>query len=96
MRSSGSSRIGTQVRFIAILKNGGSYGVGLDACESCGPSGYYEADGKVVCKRCDVAINPATIGFKGGCNPIPLEFTVQDGTLMIPTSALDDAAEVFA
>lgn len=87
---------GTQVRFIAILKNGGSYGVGLDACESCGPSGYYEADGKVVCKRCDVAINPATIGFKGGCNPIPLEFTVQDGTLMIPTSALDDAAEVFA
>ncbi|WP_167202558.1 DUF2318 domain-containing protein [Actinomyces respiraculi] len=87
---------GTQVRWIALLKNGGAYGVGLDACESCGPSGYYESDGKVICKRCDVAINPATVGFKGGCNPIPIEYTVEDGTMLIPTEVLEASAEVFA
>lgn len=87
---------GTEVRFLVILKNGGSYGVGLDACTSCGPAGYYEKDGKVICKRCDVAINPATIGFKGGCNPIPIDFSVDGGTLAITTDALEASAEVFA
>ncbi|WP_103063679.1 DUF2318 domain-containing protein [Actinomyces qiguomingii] len=87
---------GTEVRFIMILKNGGAYGVGLDACESCGPAGYFEADGKIICKRCDVAINPATIGFKGGCNPIPIEFTVTDGAVSVPLSVLEEGAEVFA
>nr|WP_203233917.1 DUF2318 domain-containing protein [Actinomyces sp. 565] len=87
---------GTEVRFIMILKNGGAYGVGLDACESCGPAGYYEGAGKIICKRCDVAINPATIGFKGGCNPIPIDFAVADGTVSVPLSALEDSAEVFA
>ncbi|MDU0347738.1 DUF2318 domain-containing protein [Actinomyces sp. MRS3W] len=87
---------GTAVRFIVILKNGGAYGVGLDACEACGPSGYYEADGKVICKRCDVAINIATIGFKGGCNPIPIDFTVSDGAVTVANSVLEESAEVFA
>ena len=87
---------GTEVRFITILKNGGAYGVGLDACENCGPAGYYEKNGKIICKRCDVAINPATIGFKGGCNPIPIDFTVDGGSLMVPTSVLDDSAKIFA
>ena len=70
--------------------------MGLDACENCGPAGYYEKDGKIICKRCDVAINPATIGFKGGCNPIPIDFTVDGGSLMVPTSALDQSAKIFA
>lgn len=87
---------GTEVRWIALLKNGGAYGVGLDACESCGPSGYFEADGKVICKRCDVAINPATVGFKGGCNPIPIDYTVEEGTMLISTEVLEASAEVFA
>ena len=87
---------GTEVRFITILKNGGAYGVGLDACENCGPAGYFEKNGKIICKRCDVAINPATIGFKGGCNPIPIDFTVDGGSLMVPTSALDQSAKIFA
>ena len=87
---------GAAVRFIVILKNGGAYGVGLDACENCGPSGYYEKDGKVICKRCDVAINPATIGFKGGCNPIPLAFDVVGGDLAIAEADLEAAKKVFA
>lgn len=87
---------GTEVRFIVIKKNQVAYGVGLDACEVCGPTGYYERDGKVVCKRCDVVMNIETIGFKGGCNPIPLDYTVSNDHLRVLAKDLEDAANVFA
>lgn len=67
----------------------------LDACESCGSVGYYEKDGKIICKACDVAINLATIGFRGGCNPIPLDFVMASGSIEIETTALDSLASVF-
>ncbi len=86
---------GTEMRFIIILKNGGAYGVGLDACETCGDAGYYEQDGKIICKRCDVAINLATIGFKGGCNPIPFPYQVDDGAIIIHTTDLDALSAHF-
>ena len=87
---------GVKVRFIVIQKSGSSYGVGLDACEICGPTGYYEKDGKVICKLCEVAMNIATIGFKGGCNPIPIDYKVSNGTLTVPISALEASASIFA
>ncbi len=87
---------GVEVRFIVIQKAGASFGVGLDACEICGPTGYYEKDGKIICKLCEVAMNIATIGFKGGCNPIPIEYEVSNGTLTVPLSVLEANASVFA
>ncbi|MDR2381583.1 MAG: Fe-S-containing protein [Bifidobacteriaceae bacterium] len=87
---------GTVVRFIVIKKNGVAYGVGLDACEVCGATGYYERDGKIVCRLCDVIMNIATIGFKGGCNPIPLEYTLDGGNLLVQTADLEAAASIFA
>ena len=86
---------GVKVRFIVIQKSGSSFGVGLDACDICGPTGYYEKDGKVICKLCEVAMNIATIGFKGGCNPIPIDYKVSNGTLTVPISALESSASVF-
>ena len=71
------------VRWIVVRKpNSASYGVGLDACEVCGNAGYFERNGQVICKRCDVVMNINTIGFKGGCNPIPLAYEVKDGNLV--------------
>ena len=86
---------GTVMRFIIIKKNGGAYGVGLDACENCGDAGYYEKDGKIICKKCDVAINLATIGFKGGCNPIPLPYTSDANAITIQTADLDALSAHF-
>ena len=86
---------GQMVRYIVILKGGNSYGVGLDACEICGPTGYYEKDGQVICRLCDVMMNKATIGTKGGCNPIPIEYSVTDGKLRVPQEALEKARDVF-
>ena len=40
------------VRWIVVKKPGSaSFGVGLDACEVCGNAGYYENNGRVICKR---------------------------------------------
>lgn len=80
---------GVNVRWIVVRKpNSASYGVGLDACEVCGNAGYYERNGLVVCRRCDVVMNTNTIGFKGGCNPIPLKYEVEGGNLVFSMADL--------
>ena len=86
---------GEMVRYIVILKGGSAYGVGLDACEICGATGYYERDNQVICKLCDVQMNKATIGTRGGCNPIPIEYTIADGKLKVPQAELEKAAKIF-
>ena len=58
--------------------------------------GSKKKDGKVICKLCEVAMNIATIGFKGGCNPIPIDYKVSNGTLTVPISALEASASIFA
>ncbi len=84
------------VRWIVVKKPGSaSFGVGLDACEVCGNAGYYERSGQIICKRCDVVMNINTIGFKGGCNPIPLAYEVKDGNLVFRLSDLAAGEKEF-
>ncbi len=85
-----------EIRFIIIKKpNSSSYGVGLDACDVCGQTGYYERDDKVVCNLCDVVMNISTIGFKGGCNPIVIPYEVKDGQIILPISGLMEYEKEF-
>jgi uncharacterized membrane protein len=80
---------GVTIRFIVIKKpNASSYGIGLDACDICGETGYYEKDDKVVCNLCDVVMNINTIGFKGGCNPIIIDYSISDGYIIVPIDGL--------
>ena len=87
---------GTVVRVIMIKKpNSSAYGIGLDACEICGETGYYEKDGVVVCNRCDVVMNINTIGYEGGCNPIVIDYTISNGHIIIPIDGLLDHKSEF-
>ena len=82
---------GYPVRFIVILKqeNTNNYGVGLDACEICGEAGYYEnKDGQIVCKKCGVVMNTTTIGMKGGCNPIIIDYDINESYIIVPVSEM--------
>ena len=82
---------GNPTRFIVVLKqeNTGNYGIGLDACEICGEAGYYEnKDAQVVCKKCGVVMNKTTIGMKGGCNPIIIDYDIVDGDIIVPVSEM--------
>ncbi|RXZ27596.1 DUF2318 domain-containing protein [Fusobacterium necrophorum] len=87
---------GHDVRFIVVKKpKGGSYGVGLDACDICGVAGYYERNDDVVCKRCDVVMNKSTIGFKGGCNPVPFEYEIVNKKIIIDKAVLEQEKNRF-
>lgn len=89
------AQTGEMVRYIVILKGGSAYGVGLDACEICGTTGYFERDNQVICNLCDVQMNKATIGTAGGCNPIPVAYTIADGKLKVPQAELEKNAQIF-
>ena len=80
---------GTDVRYIVIRKSETGYGVGLDACDVCGASGYYQRKDQVVCILCDVVMNISTIGVPGGCNRVPLKHSIKDGGIAIETSTLE-------
>ena len=87
---------GVTIRFIVIQKpNSSSYGIGLDACDICGETGYYEKDGQVVCNLCDVVMNINTIGFKGGCNPIVIPYEISNGTIRVPVDGLVEHEKEF-
>jgi uncharacterized membrane protein len=86
---------GTPVRFIVIKKSQSAFGVGLDACDICGQSGYYQRGDQVICKLCDVVMNKSTIGFPGGCNPVPLSFTLSGGSLVIDPANLEAEVHRF-
>ncbi|WP_432998985.1 Fe-S-containing protein [Treponema vincentii] len=90
-----TSEQGIEVRFIAIKKSEGSYGVGLDACDICGPTGYFERNGEVICKLCDVVMNKGTIGFPGGCNPVPIAYIIHDEKIKIKIADLEAEAHRF-
>ena len=82
---------GKQTRFIVVLKqeNTNNFGVGLDACEICGEAGYYENnEGQVVCKKCNVVMNRTTIGMKGGCNPIIIDYDINESYITVPVSEM--------
>ncbi len=78
-----------KIRIIVVKKNDVSYGVGFDACDICGATGYYEKNDNIVCKLCDVVMNRATIGFKGGCNPVPLNYKIDKNQIIIQKSDIE-------
>lgn len=64
---------GTEVRFWLYKKPDGKVATVFDACQICGPVGFYKGPNGVVCKNCAAPINGQSVGLTGGCNPIPLQ-----------------------
>ena len=90
---------GHLVRFIIVLKQEGTtnYGVGLDACDICGEAGYFEnKDGQIVCKKCNVVMNRTTIGMKGGCNPIIIDYDFDGSQFTVPVTEMTKNADKFS
>jgi uncharacterized membrane protein len=81
---------GVEVRFWLYQKPDGKVATLFDACEICGPVGFYKSSNGVVCKNCAAPINPQSIGMPGGCNPIPLKAEVTADSVII--SEVDVAA----
>ena len=86
---------GKFVRFLLMKIGVDQYGCALDACEICGDQGYYQDGKNVVCRNCVADIYIPTIGRKGGCNPIPLEWSREGGEIVIEVSELESAKTIF-
>ncbi|RAK10274.1 putative membrane protein [Halanaerobium saccharolyticum] len=83
------------IEFFLIEKAEGAYGVVYDACNVCGDSGYYQDKDKIICIRCDVIMNKLTLGFPGGCNPIPLNYSENEDSIVIQLDDLLAEKDVF-
>jgi len=74
---------GVEVRFWLYQKPDGKIATLFDACEICGPVGFYKGAQGVICKNCAAPINPQSVGMAGGCNPIPLKAQVTDDAVIV-------------
>ena len=79
----GARENGTEVRFWLYQKPDGKIATVFDACEICGPVGFYKGPNGVVCKNCAAPINGQSVGMAGGCNPIPLHASVTADAVII-------------
>lgn len=85
----------TEVRFLLFKKPDGHIVSVADACQICGPVGFYIGSQGITCKMCASPLNAASMGQKGGCNPIPLKSTIENGQMVIQASDLRELAAVF-
>lgn len=86
-----------QIVFLAMLKPDGSLGVALDECEICRPpdwksdaKGYSQRGEHLVCKYCMTPIAVSSLNKPGGCNPVPLPFTIEDNSILLRTEDVTD------
>ncbi|HEY1264809.1 MAG TPA: Fe-S-containing protein [Terriglobales bacterium] len=86
---------GTEVRFWLYQKPDGKIASVFDACEICGPVGFYKSPQGVICKNCAAPINGQSVGTAGGCNPIPLQSETTADAIVIREADLAARAEVF-
>jgi uncharacterized membrane protein len=74
---------GQNYRFFVFKRPDGRFAVCLDACEICPPEGYGQARAHLVCIYCNTPIPLNTVGEPGGCNPIPINFSLRDKEIRI-------------
>ena len=84
-----------EVRFLLFKKPNGVIVSVADACQICGPVGFYMGEQGITCKMCASPLVPASMGEPGGCNPIPLKSTVGGGQVTIASADLDKLVSVF-
>ena len=86
----------TYVRFLLYRKPDGKIVTVADACEICGPVGFYKSGNMIICKMCASPINAQSVGQAGGCNPIPLQSTITGGYVVIQAKALQSLVPEFS
>ncbi len=85
----------TEVRFLLYKKPDGNIASVADACQICGPVGFYIGSQGIICKMCASPLNPTSMGQPGGCNPIPLKSTNAGGQITIAAADLRTLIPVF-
>ncbi len=89
---------GKKISFFAMRAPDGSIRTAFDACMSCNHAklGYRQEGEYVVCNNCGMGFKPTDIGrVTGGCNPIPVNKSVEGQMLVLKAKDLEAGAEYF-
>ena len=77
-----------ETRFFLFRQDEDDFAVNLDACLICGEYGYYQRGKELICRNCDAPINVESLNIGGGCNPIPVDFSLERGKIKIDVKNL--------
>jgi len=86
---------GVEVRFLLYQKPDGKVVAVFDACQICGPVGFFKGPTGLVCKNCSAPINGQSVGTPGGCNPVPLQASASGDAVVIREADLAAGAKIF-
>jgi high-affinity iron transporter len=79
---------GTDIRFLLYEKPDSKVAAVFDACQICGPVGFFKGPNGLVCKNCAAPINGQSVGTPGGCNPVPLHSNATGNAIVIQEADL--------
>jgi high-affinity iron transporter len=86
---------GTDLRFLIYQKPDGQVVALFDACQICGPVGFFKGPNGLVCKNCSAPINGQSVGTPGGCNPVPLRSSADGNAVVIHEADLAPGTKLF-
>lgn len=86
---------GKKIRLVLFKRPDGKIVSMLDACQICGPVGFYKSGNQIICKNCSAPINPQSVGQPGGCNPIPLKSSRSSDQIVISQADLTESMPIF-
>jgi high-affinity iron transporter len=86
---------GSNVRFLLYKKPDGTIVSVADACQICGPVGFYKSGNDIICKLCASPVAGQSVGQPGGCNPVPLKSATEGGDVIITAADLRTIAPLF-
>ena len=84
-----------EIRFLLFRKPDGNVVAVFDACQICGPVGFYKSGNQIICKNCSAPINTQSMGQSGGCNPIPLKSSLNGDQIVITQTDLASGISTF-
>jgi uncharacterized membrane protein len=74
------------IRYFILKSSDGVLRAAFDACDVCWPAGkgYFQDGDVMVCRNCGRRFPSVSVNeIKGGCNPAPLERTIENGMIVI-------------
>ena len=86
------------IRYFVLKSSDGILRAAFDACDVCWPAnkGYYQEGDYMVCRNCGRRFASIRVNeVKGGCNPAPLNRSVQNGQLVIQVKDILDGKQYF-
>jgi len=86
------------IRYFILKSSDGIIRAAFDACDVCWPAGkgYYQEGDHMVCRNCGRRFASVLVNeVKGGCNPAPLNRSLDNGKLVIQVKDILDGSQYF-